>query len=88
MQQYAYGIANRSTAVACGAVIRALRKEEGPERVLQSSYGFLRTEPFGSHTEHEGQKPKPDRIDGLEYIENTIDWVINKVRSCMHFLSK
>jgi hypothetical protein len=73
------GLSNRSTAVACGAVIRALRKEDGPARILQSSYGFLRTEPFGTQAAHTSQKPKPDKIDGLDYIDNTIEWVVNKV---------
>ena len=70
---------NRSTAVACGAVIRALRKEDGPARILQSSYGFLRTEPYGTQAAHTGQKPKPDKVDGLDYIDDTIEWMINKV---------
>jgi hypothetical protein len=72
-------LSNRSTAVACGAVIRALRKEDGPARILQSSYGFLRTEPYGTQEAHASQKPKPDKIDGLDYIDNTIEWMIHKV---------
>jgi len=72
-------LANRSTAVACGAVIRALRKEDGPARILESSYGFLRTEPYGTQEAHASQKPKTDKIDGLDYIDDTIEWIINKV---------
>ncbi|RAL67075.1 hypothetical protein DID88_007855 [Monilinia fructigena] len=34
------------TAVASGAVLRALDKKNGPERISQSSYGFLRHEPW------------------------------------------
>jgi hypothetical protein len=79
-------LSNRSTAVACGAVIRALRKEDGPARILQSSYGFLRTEPYGTQEAHASQKPKPDKIDGLDYIDNTIEWMINKVATA--FLSR
>lgn len=70
---------NRSTAVACGAVIRTLRKEDGPARILQSSYGFLRIEPYGRYKEHASQRPKRDKIDGIDYIDNAIDWIINKV---------
>jgi hypothetical protein len=31
------------------------------------------------HEAHASQKPKPDKIDGLDYIDNTIEWMINKV---------
>ncbi|EXJ77707.1 hypothetical protein A1O3_09936 [Capronia epimyces CBS 606.96] len=68
----------QSTAVACGAVLRALRKEDGPARVLQLSYGFLRSEPYGDHKEHSKQKAKLDKIDGVRYVDNTICWIINK----------
>ena len=70
---------NRSTAVARGAVLRALRKEEGPARVLQASYGFIRTEQYETQAEHVGQDPMTDKVDGKKYIDNTIDWVIKKV---------
>ncbi|EXJ61551.1 hypothetical protein A1O7_01979 [Cladophialophora yegresii CBS 114405] len=67
-----------STAVARGAVLRALRKEDGPARVLQASYGFIRTERYGTQAEHLGQVPITDKIDGREYIDNTIEWIIKK----------
>ena len=70
-------------AVAQGAVLRALRKEEGPDRILQSSYGFLRSEPYMQEKEyeeaHRQQKPWRDPVDGLKYIENAICWEIQKV---------
>lgn len=75
-------IERRSTVVAQGAVLRALRKEEGPDRVLQSSYGFLTCEHYmdeGCEAAHSQQKPFRDPIDGQEYIENTIRWEIHKV---------
>ena len=72
-------LTNRSTAVACGAVLRALRKEDGPARVSQASYGFIRTERYDTQVEHVGQVPITDKIDGNQYIDNTIDWVIKKV---------
>jgi hypothetical protein len=69
--------------VSQGGVLRALRKEEGPDRVLQSSYGFLRSEPYMDKKEfkeaHNQQEPWRDPIDGLQYIENTIRWEIHKV---------
>ncbi|PNP81451.1 hypothetical protein FNYG_05257 [Fusarium nygamai] len=63
-------------AVASGAVLRALDKANGPERIARSSYGILRSEPFGQWPEHEGLKPSYDRHDGMPYIKQTIDWVL------------
>ncbi|KAG5656912.1 hypothetical protein KAF25_011081 [Fusarium avenaceum] len=63
-------------AVASGAVIRALNKSRGPERIARSSYGILRTEPFREHKEHEGLHPSYDPHDGQAYIKGTIDWVL------------
>ncbi|EMT64826.1 hypothetical protein FOC4_g10007517 [Fusarium odoratissimum] len=63
-------------AVASGAVLRALNKANGPERIARSSYGILRTEPFGQYHEHAGLKPSYDRHDGMPYIKQTIDWVL------------
>ncbi|KAJ3547643.1 hypothetical protein NM208_g1412 [Fusarium decemcellulare] len=68
-----YNIVN---AVASGAVLRALNKEQGPSREARSSYGILRTEPFGEYPEHENLKPSYDAHDGQPYIMNTIDWVL------------
>ncbi|KAH8816829.1 Hsp70 family protein-like protein [Xylogone sp. PMI_703] len=68
-------------AVALGAAMRALNKEHGPARIIGSSYGFLRTEPYEPHEleEHRGPvKPWVDPCDGLEYVRNTIDWLIPK----------
>ncbi|ENH72754.1 hypothetical protein FOC1_g10013424 [Fusarium oxysporum f. sp. cubense race 1] len=63
-------------AVASGAVLRALNKANGPERIARSSYGILRSEPFGQYPEHAGLKPSYDRHDGMAYIKQTIDWVL------------
>ncbi|KAL2211435.1 hypothetical protein CC79DRAFT_1392753 [Sarocladium strictum] len=63
-------------AVASGAVLRALNKANGPERIARSSYGILRTEHFGQYHEHAGLKPSYDRHDGMPYIKATIDWVL------------
>ncbi|ETS77294.1 hypothetical protein PFICI_11168 [Pestalotiopsis fici W106-1] len=70
--------ANTITAVASGAVLRAFNKEQGPRRLARSSYGILRTEPFGDYPdEHKGVKPSYDRHDGLPYVKRTIDWVLS-----------
>ncbi|KAF5962661.1 Hsp70 chaperone protein [Fusarium bulbicola] len=63
-------------AVASGAILRALNKANGPERIARSSYGILRTEPFGQYPEHAGLKPSYDPHDGMPYIKETIDWVL------------
>lgn len=70
------------TAVAHGAVLRALRKEDGPARIVQSSYGFLRTEPHEPEVleAHQSIRPWYDKVDGLPYVKDTIDWLIKKVR--------
>jgi hypothetical protein len=65
--------------VAQGAILRAARKEDGPARILQSSYGFLRSERYQAYREHAGQDPVRDRGDGLLYIDHTIEWMIHGV---------
>ncbi|PVH99820.1 hypothetical protein DM02DRAFT_629036 [Periconia macrospinosa] len=68
-----------STAVAKGAVLRALKKRDGPERVIQCSYGFLRDELYEPHryTAHRKARAKIDEADGERYIIDTIDWLIS-----------
>lgn len=51
----------------------------GPRRHARSSYGILRTEPFGEFPEHEGLKASYDQHDGLPYLVGTIDWVLKLV---------
>ncbi|KAG4295229.1 hypothetical protein FPRO06_01813 [Fusarium proliferatum] len=63
-------------AVASGAVLRALDKANGPERIARSSYGILRTEPFGQYPEHANLPPFYDSYDGMPYMKDTIDWVL------------
>ncbi|KAF2175978.1 hypothetical protein K469DRAFT_608704 [Zopfia rhizophila CBS 207.26] len=67
-----------STAVARGAVLRALKKNDGPSRITQCSYGFLRTEPYEPHfyEAHKRTKPRIDPVDGERYVHGTIDWLI------------
>ncbi|RHZ51804.1 Hsp70 family protein [Aspergillus thermomutatus] len=69
------------TAVACGAVLRALNRELGPVRIIQSSYGYLRTEPWDPDAieAHRSSRPKQaDPNDGDLYVKNTIHWFLKK----------
>jgi hypothetical protein len=66
------------TAVASGAVLRAVNKEQGPKRDARSSYGILRREPYEEFPEHTGGSKYYDPHDGLPYI-NTVDWVLKLV---------
>ena len=71
----------RTSAVARGAVLRALRKEHGPERRSRSSFGFKRHELHDPDNvpQHKGVSVKIDPVDGFETIDNTIFWVIQQV---------
>lgn len=67
-------------AVSQGAVLRALDKKNGPARFARSSYGILRSEPWGEFKEHSGQKPFVDPVTRDHYVWHTIYWVLKKVR--------
>jgi len=83
------------TAVAKGAVLRALNKENGPVPVAKSSIGFLVQEPWGKYKahrcgKHDGQKicehtPEEDPIDGERYV-HAIDWFIQEVIESLSLL--
>ncbi|KAK6189536.1 hypothetical protein LQW54_013168 [Pestalotiopsis sp. IQ-011] len=66
------------SAVASGAVLRALNKEHGPERHARSSYGINRTEPYGQYDEHINARATShkDECDGEQYVRDTIDWIL------------
>ncbi|CAI6338266.1 unnamed protein product [Periconia digitata] len=68
-----------STAVAKGAILRALKKGDGPERITQCSYGFLRDELYEpeKYPEHSRARAKIDEADGEQYVVDTIDWLIS-----------
>ncbi|TGO49691.1 hypothetical protein BCON_0203g00020 [Botryotinia convoluta] len=70
------------TAVASGAVLRALDKKNGPERISQSSYGFLRHEPWQPrlYLGHERTRPDESELDGEKYVA-TIDYFMVKGNS-------
>ena len=76
--EHCWQIPNSETAVAHGAVLRALDKDDGPARITNSSYGFLRSEPFGEWPEHTGVRAHTDKLDGFRYVDNTIDWLVKK----------
>lgn len=68
------------SAVARGAVLRALNKENGPTRISRTSYGIIFDDLFDrSLPEHQGLKGRTDPIDGELYIKNTIHWQILQV---------
>jgi hypothetical protein len=70
----------RGTAVARGAIIRAIRKEEGPARIIQSSYGFQRRELYNEKIlAHQEGKQRKDKYDKQIYINKTIMWSLVKV---------
>jgi len=77
-------LSQSETAVSLGAVLRALEKEDGPARITQSSYGFLRTEPHepDNFQAHKEVRPTIDKVDGGKYVRHTIDWLVKKV-SCL-----
>ncbi|KAI1425933.1 hypothetical protein F5Y12DRAFT_795159 [Xylaria sp. FL1777] len=66
------------SAVASGAVLRALHKDLGPERYAKSSYGIIRSEPYQDYKAHKKAKAKwhQDKCDGEYYVLNTIYWVL------------
>ncbi|RSM15778.1 hypothetical protein CDV31_004879 [Fusarium ambrosium] len=65
-------------AVSQGAILRALDKKNGPARFARSSYGLLRSEPWGDHIEHSGQNYSVDRVTGDHFLMNTVLWVLKK----------
>ncbi|KAK5062683.1 hypothetical protein LTR84_004756 [Exophiala bonariae] len=68
------------SAVARGAVLRALRKEDGPIRITRTSYGVLHSEYYNkSDPKHQGLRGTRDPADGQLYIKDTINWLIFKV---------
>lgn len=77
------------SAVARGAVLRALRKENGPERFLRSSYGILRTVPYDyTNSKHRKFRVERSSVDGELYVVQTIEWVLEKVRTIISWMSK
>ena len=74
-------------AVASGAVLRALNKRGGPERIMRSSYGILCREVYDE--DFPGHKEATNvelDIDGEEYVKNSMVWLIKKV--CISLFKK
>ena len=70
------------SAVARGAVLRALNKEDGPRRITRTSYRILRSDFYDSGLpEHRGLRGRRYAVDGLVHIEKCIHWQILKVGS-------
>jgi hypothetical protein len=70
-----------TSAVARGAVLRALNKQDGPNRISRSSFGFLRHEQYTAYPEHKeaGVVPTRDSVDHYPNVKDTIYWVIQAV---------
>lgn len=80
---------HRSTAVVRGVVFRAHNKDYGPRRITSCSYGFLICEPYDPELipAHRGARPKICDVDGIEWIDDTIAWLIVKVRKPLFMIS-
>jgi hypothetical protein len=59
------------SAVAAGAVARALNKDNGPKRYAQCSYGLMRLEPYEPKVfpAHVHATAKEDKLDGDRYVK-------------------
>jgi hypothetical protein len=67
-------------AVASGAVLRALNKRGGPERILRSSYGIFCREIYDEDLPGHKETAKLELdIDGEEYVKDSMVWLIKKV---------
>ncbi|KAM0169736.1 hypothetical protein ACHAPF_009685 [Botrytis cinerea] len=75
-----FPLAPSETTVSSGAVLRALNKKGGPQRISRSSYGFLCTEEHepDEFPAHRGVRPYFEPLDGRKYLKYTIYWLINK----------
>ncbi|OKL63609.1 hypothetical protein UA08_00508 [Talaromyces atroroseus] len=68
-----------AVAVSHGAVFRALNKEYGPRRQLQSNFGFLQIVEYNRKLRaHRAGFRTRNGINGKEYMYDVIDWVIKK----------
>lgn len=75
------------TAVSHGAVYRALNKEDGPIRKLQSNFGFLQIEEYQNKLRgHRGASPTYQPLNNKKYVYDVLDWVIKKVLDILYFL--
>jgi hypothetical protein len=79
-------LARLETAMAHGAVLRALDKENELVRNAYSSFGFRMDEQLNTNWEaHRGIRATYDKIDGFAYVNNVINWLIKKV-TCYDFM--
>ncbi|KAF2993988.1 hypothetical protein E8E13_001711 [Curvularia kusanoi] len=71
---------NPSTAVARGAVLRALNKRYGPSRIALCSYGFILSEHYEPDLvpEHRDTICRINKADGERYVGQTIRWLLRK----------
>ncbi|KAF9888242.1 hypothetical protein FE257_008811 [Aspergillus nanangensis] len=69
------------TAVASGAVLRALRKQDGPASTVLSSFGALIAETYDKDSQahvEQRQFRRYDPNDRSPYIKDTIFWFVNR----------
>ncbi|THC88294.1 hypothetical protein EYZ11_012257 [Aspergillus tanneri] len=74
---------SRAAAVSSGAILQALRKDNGPARTTFSSFGILQDEPYDPKNAAHVAQPrarKSHNITKKSYIHETISWFVNKVR--------
>ena len=73
-----------ATGVATGAILRAIDKANGPSRMPCQSIGILRHIPCGDEDMYPFEVMSQPRTwsdpDQEDYVMNTIEWVVKKVR--------
>lgn len=52
--------------------------DKGPDRIIQSSYGFLRTEPYEPRAlpAHRETEPELDDVDGNYYVQTVLYFML------------
>ena len=82
-----------ATGVATGAVLRAINKANGPSRIPCQSIGILRHIPCDYDndeytTEVLAQPKRWSAQEEMDYVMNTIRWVVKKVCCLMHSIQR
>lgn len=73
-----------ATGVATGAIMRAMNKADGPSRLPCQSIGILRHIPCDQEEEYPAeimlQQREWSAEEQVDYVMNTIEWLVKKVR--------
>ncbi|TAQ88600.1 hypothetical protein B7494_g3060 [Chlorociboria aeruginascens] len=78
---------DKTVAVSSGAVLRALNKDNGPDRIAQASYGLLHTEVYDrkSLTHRYARPEPPSELDGEVYVKTIVYFMVkNKLIKSKH----